>query len=126
MGQRGQAQDRWREAIVAQRKSGLSIKEFCERRKLSGPGFFVWRKRLRMVDGETAGSGANGRLCGNKEEARATKGFMRLMPPVPSVGVGGPEVDAAIRITTPNGYMVEAGYKGDVGIKSVLGVIKCL
>jgi transposase-like protein len=41
--------DQWRQRIDRQRVSGLSIAEFCRRERLSPPGFYVWRRKLRAT-----------------------------------------------------------------------------
>jgi hypothetical protein len=37
----------WRERIAEHGHSGLSVKEFCKGRGISGWSFYCWRKRLR-------------------------------------------------------------------------------
>jgi hypothetical protein len=98
----------WREAILAQRKSGLNISAFCEQRKLCRPSFFVRRKQLGLMK-ETAQEGKS-------------KGFRRIQPPIPM----GPTAELRAVIETPNGYRVHAGLIGAEELKSVLDVIKCL
>ena len=41
--------DLWRERIMEQGQSGLSVKEFCKQRGISAWSFYDWRKRLREV-----------------------------------------------------------------------------
>jgi len=36
----------WSQIIFEQQRSGQSIAEFCRRRGLAQPSFFVWRRRL--------------------------------------------------------------------------------
>ena len=49
------ASARWARIIQQQAASGLSITEFCRRRELAQPTFFVWRRRLRVgVDTDRA------------------------------------------------------------------------
>jgi hypothetical protein len=42
----------WRERIVEQERSGLTVHRFCEERGLSEPNFYIWRKRLRKRESE--------------------------------------------------------------------------
>jgi transposase-like protein len=41
----------WREALVRQRASGLSIQRFCAQEGLAAATFFVWKRRLGREDG---------------------------------------------------------------------------
>jgi hypothetical protein len=110
------AQNRWREAIKSQGKSGLSIKNFCEQRGINSPGFYVWRKRLGMSNVKTEDDRnlATGR-CGEDKPAKGLRdGFMRLVPPA---GV------REISIETPDGYKVNAG---QAGLKEVLEALRGL
>ena len=52
----------WRERLERQRKSGLSIAEFCRQEAVSSVTFYTWRRKLR---GPTAGhSSARGGIPG--------------------------------------------------------------
>jgi hypothetical protein len=42
----------WRQRLKRQRKSGLSISEFCRRENLSPHAFHSWRRKLRAAAGE--------------------------------------------------------------------------
>ena len=48
----------WRQALARQRKSGLSIRRFCEQEGLATATFYLWRRRL----GPGAGGQARGSL----------------------------------------------------------------
>jgi hypothetical protein len=41
--------DEWAERIAAQRRSGISIKQFCKEQGLTECSFFAWRKRLQQT-----------------------------------------------------------------------------
>lgn len=43
---------RWREAIAAQGKCGLTVREFCRQRGISEHGFYCWRRELRLRESE--------------------------------------------------------------------------
>jgi hypothetical protein len=43
----------WRRTVAEQRRSGLTIREFCARRSLSEPLFYAWRRELAQRDGPT-------------------------------------------------------------------------
>lgn len=42
----------WRVLISRQRRSGLSIRQFCAEKGLSEPSFYAWRRELERRDGE--------------------------------------------------------------------------
>ena len=42
--------DQWRQRIAEQRRSGMSVKEFCKQRGLTDFSFYTWRKRLRKEE----------------------------------------------------------------------------
>jgi transposase-like protein len=39
--------DRWRELLAEHRRSGSSVKQFCQERGITQWSFYAWRKRLR-------------------------------------------------------------------------------
>src|ERR1700747_2364690 len=39
--------DEWAERIAAQRRSGMSVKQFCKQQGLTECSFYAWRKRLQ-------------------------------------------------------------------------------
>jgi transposase len=49
--QRSEYKERfWRTQVSLWRKSGLSVRVFCEKHGLSEPSFYVWRRRLAAPD----------------------------------------------------------------------------
>ena len=38
--------DLWRRVLEEWRTSGLTVAEFCRRRRIASPTFYVWRRRL--------------------------------------------------------------------------------
>jgi hypothetical protein len=42
--------DEWAERIAAQRRSGVSVKQFCKEQGLTEYSFYAWRKRLQQTD----------------------------------------------------------------------------
>jgi hypothetical protein len=110
MKQKTQTQQRWKEAILAQRTSGLNIKGFCEQRKLSRPSFFLWRKELGL---KVESPGLN-----------TSKGFVQIKPPAPLKIA--PPVELRAIIETPNGYRVHAGIISTDGLKDVLETLRAL
>ena len=43
--------DQWRERLAEQERSGLTVKQFCQERRLTQYSFYAWRKRLREQTG---------------------------------------------------------------------------
>jgi Helix-turn-helix domain len=39
--------DEWAERVAAQRRSGMSVKQFCQEQGLAECSFYAWRKRLQ-------------------------------------------------------------------------------
>jgi hypothetical protein len=39
--------DEWAERIAAQRRSGMSVRQFCKEQRLTEYSFYAWRKRLQ-------------------------------------------------------------------------------
>src|SRR5215475_6029746 len=39
--------DQWAERIAAQRRSGMTVKQFCKEQGLTECSFYAWRKRLQ-------------------------------------------------------------------------------
>jgi hypothetical protein len=43
--------EEWAERIAVQRRSGMSVKEFCKEQGLTECSFYAWRKRIRNASG---------------------------------------------------------------------------
>lgn len=46
------AEARWRSLILAQQRSGSSVREFAAARGISAVTFYWWRRRLRQREGD--------------------------------------------------------------------------
>jgi hypothetical protein len=44
----------WRKVLARQRESGLSVRFFCRREKVSEPSFYAWRRVVRQRDQQRA------------------------------------------------------------------------
>jgi hypothetical protein len=40
----------WRKVLTRQRESGLGVRAFCQREKVSEPSFYAWRRVVRQRD----------------------------------------------------------------------------
>jgi transposase-like protein len=47
---------RWREVLSRQAASGLSVREFCKRERLTESQFYAWRRTIAERDGESSPS----------------------------------------------------------------------
>ena len=47
---------RWREVLSRQASSGLSVREFCKRERLTESQFYAWRRTIAERDGESSPS----------------------------------------------------------------------
>jgi hypothetical protein len=85
--ERGAAAERiWRERLARQRRSGLTVADFCECEGVSTPAFYAWKRRL-------GSGGVNGPAA-----TRAAPLFVPLsLSPVA----------AGVRIVLPGGAIVE-------------------
>ena len=76
MAQRGkrsqQKWDAWRQLVQQWRRSGLTIRAFCERHGLSEPSFYSWRRRIEAeADGDSAAAdqrARSDRACHGRSE----------------------------------------------------------
>jgi hypothetical protein len=70
----------WRSRVESQQSSGLSIKLWCEREKISRSKFYGWRKRV-LSEGEN-------------------------VPNLIKVSMAGQENERGLEILTPLGYVI--------------------
>jgi len=72
----------WREALVRQRASGLSIQRFCAQEGLAAATFFVWKRRLGSEAGgrATAVNFAPVRVLAEESPAAAVGTIEILLP----------------------------------------------
>jgi len=82
----------WERRISRQRRSQLSVAEFCSQEGVSSKSFYVWRKRLREEE-----AGQTGLTTG---AAAASKLFLPVTLPLASVPAFG------LRIELPSGAVL--------------------
>jgi transposase-like protein len=51
-------EQRWRQRLAQWRRSGLTIRRFCEQHALSQPSFYAWRRELQRRDARRAAAAA--------------------------------------------------------------------
>ena len=47
MNNRQERREQWSRTVALQEKSGQSVREFCQERRLTEASFYAWRQRLR-------------------------------------------------------------------------------
>ena len=111
-------QQKWHKIILEQKASGLPPVEFCQKNNVCKGNFYSWRSRLRMVYEPQGTAMIPLPAKENHEPEHLAKGFMRLVPPAVESEI--------IRLETPNGYKVSAGYVGEDSLKNVLQILRAL
>jgi hypothetical protein len=89
----------WKRRITQQRRSQLSIAEFCGQEGVSFQSFYVWRKRLREVAADMRrrrGTAAADESSGNHNDRL----FVPVHMPPAAVSLGG------LRIELPSGVVL--------------------
>lgn len=84
----------WRRRIARQRRSQLSVAEFCGQEGVSAKSFYVWRKRLREAAARQAGT------TDPRSGCPASELFVPLTLPLVSAAAGG------LRIELPSGAVL--------------------
>ena len=77
---RGQQRDAekewyWRHLVKEWRRSGLSVREFCDWQALSEPSFYAWRRELATRDRELNSRGTR-RVNGRAEATSKSSPFL--------------------------------------------------
>jgi hypothetical protein len=88
---------RWRELLADHARSGLSIRAFCDQRRLNEANFYAWRRELAKRD------------AGRAKIAAPTFVPVQVMP------------STAIEVVLPAGLLVRvpAGADGDLAVRLV-------
>ena len=96
----------WRRTISAQRGSGLSVRAFCARERLSEPSFYVWRRTLAQRAGATMPK----RAATRRSRRTTTPAFVSLVAggaaPLRAGLVG---ADTALELVHPRGHVLRIG-----------------
>lgn len=89
----------WRLVLDEHRRSGLSVRAFCQREGVSEPSFYAWRREIRQRDAER-----------NGDARPSEKGPQRLVPvnvvePVEGAAPADPPPPSGIlEIVAPGGW----------------------
>ena len=98
----------WRRTISAQRGSGLSVRAFCARERLSEPSFYAWRRTLAQRAGAT--TALHTRVATRRPRRSRTPAFVSLVAggaaPLRAGLVG---ADTALELVHPRGHVLRIG-----------------
>ena len=59
----------WRKMVREQRRSGMTVRQFCKDHGLSEASFFSWQRELALRDQQAAGTTENGSSSSRKKQA---------------------------------------------------------
>ena len=110
----------WRDVLRRQRKSGLSVRQFCLAEHLSDASLYRWKREIERLDRETAKSTIGNRRGSPPAKSSDKSGNASLFLPV--------QLNAAasslIEVLHPRGHVVRVPAVFDQGcLHRVLGVL---
>jgi hypothetical protein len=96
-----QLRETWRQHVLQQAQSGLSVAEFCVQHQLAAASFYQWKRKLSAQPAADSKRLGNGKILANVTPAtHATGAFL-------PVTIMANRVRAAwIELTLPNGTLV--------------------
>lgn len=103
---------RWRDILRRQTGSGLSIRQFCAKERVSEPSFYAWRKKLRGRVSRKASSRTSSRQV---DDARNGRAFIPLKLL---------DASSALEVIHPLGYRVRVS--GEVNVTALQHVLDVL
>src|SRR5579864_2530071 len=110
-------EERWRRALREWRRSGLSVREFCDWQNLSEPSFYAWRREIGKRDRENAAASRARAANGNRRLASqsVTKAGAPAFVPVQVIAEvsGAPRHGECLQVQLPSGAQlrVPAGFE---------------
>ena len=104
----------WRRAVAEQQESGLSVRQFCRRKKIAEASFYGWKRELALRDRE--GKGAEGQ-AGNAADGEDEFVPLRVAP--------APLLVAGLELLHPGGHVIRipAGFD-DETLRRVLSILE--
>jgi hypothetical protein len=94
-------QSLWQRRIRAQRSSGLSVRAFCERERVSEPSFYAWRRTLAERDADDP---SVKRAALQRAERRRVPAFVSLTAGAAASWPGG--LHTALELVHPSGNVL--------------------
>jgi len=114
----------WQNNIGQQRRSGLSIREFCRQHGLTEPSFYAWRgelNRRRTARAEKSRTHAAKSNRVNADGDRTRFASVRLVPDnVAALNIATALQFAAIELVLPNGVLVRMPANAEPAIVAAL------
>ena len=104
----------WRQALVDQQESGLSVRQFCRRKKIAEASFYGWKRELALRDRERSGSEGHPGNASSPEQAFVP---LRVTP--------APLLVAGLELLHPSGHVIRipAGFD-DETLRRVLSILE--
>ena len=104
----------WRRAVVEQQGSGLSVRQFCQRKKIAAASFYGWKRELALRDRERNGSE---RPAGNAAGHEQSFVPLRVTP--------APLLAAGLELLHPSGHVIRipAGFD-DETLQRLLSILE--
>jgi transposase-like protein len=91
----------WRAVLDRQRRSGRSVRKFCQQESLSEPAFYAWRRKLQQRAAESVAVGSGNR--GGRDESRLIP--VAIVPATRQSGLlSERDSNLALEIGTPGGF----------------------
>ena len=115
-----QLRQQWRQRIQRQRKSGLSVAEFCRTEGVSSASFYTWRRKLQ---GESRSKSK--RAASRRPAARPTPA-VEPAPEPPSAGafvelpLAPPRTSPWIEMVLPEGAVIRVPQQNLTALQTVL------
>lgn len=113
---RSQAKERiWRQHVERQRRSKLTVRDFCTEAGISEPSFYAWRRELAQRDSET------GQLARSKPKApRLTASPTPRFLPVTIA----PPVASRVEVVLPSGLLIRVLAQDTTALRTVLNLLE--
>ena len=104
----------WRRALADQEESGLSVRQFCQRKKIAEASFYGWRRELALRDREGNGSERQAGSAAGHEQAFVP---LRVTP--------SPVLAAGLELLHPSGHVIRipAGFD-DETLRRILSILE--
>lgn len=105
----------WRQIIRRQQKSGLNVRQFCQKEKISENSFYSWRREIKKRDAQqsTACGPSQGREASDKANGSSHASQQNLFAPVVVVD-DHDQGNLMLEIVFPSGEVLRApsGFDG--------------
>jgi hypothetical protein len=118
---RSQAKERsWRQLVERQRRSNLTVRDFCAQAGISEPSFYAWRSELVRRDSET-GRAAPSESQTPRPTATLTPRFLPVtIAEYPRAAVAASHVEVVL----PSGLLVRVPAQDTAALRTVLELLE--